>query len=439
MASVPANVILIWTGTNASIPSGWTRETTLDGKYPKAWSATVAPNNTGGSNTHTHTGSHTHTSNSHTHTYTTTHSTLDSGLNGGWMDNPADGISAGHDHNIYGTNYSGALTSGGLQSTTVTWASVNQEPPYYTVIFIKPSSTAAGIVSGICAHYYGASVPTGWYYCDGTNSTPDLRNKYLKGAAAGGNSGTTGGGTSHNHTLNHTHTANAHSHASAYSTAGNHEYLHRNSADGDYNYPASAFNHTHLASFGNATSGVNGYTGSSGSATTVEVAYKKLGVIKNSTGGLKIGMIGLWLGATASIPNNWKLCDGTNGTHDMRDKFVKIGTTLANNNETGGANTHTHTAVSHTHTATGTHTHTCSLALDAGSIGAYYNNKGGSYEGYSPRTHAHTAENISSTTETFANNNISADTVSNQPAYTTVAYIQLDKIVEGGAFLYNLI
>ncbi len=421
---IPSGVILIWGSTNATIPAGWTRETTLDTRYPKAWSAGVAPNNTGGANTHTHTGSHTHTSNSHTHTYTTTHSTLDSALDGGWMDNPADGIAAGHDHNVYGTNTSGALTGGGLQSTTVTWASVNQEPPYYTVIFIKSSSGFASLTAGVCGHYHGSNIPGGWYYCDGSNSTPDLRNRYLKGASAGGNSGSTGGGTSHNHTLNHTHTVTAHSHASAYSTAGNHEYLHRDSRYGDLSYPASAFNHVHLASFGNTASSIAGYVGSSGSSTTVEIAYKKLGVIQNNGGDVALGLVGLWLGSAGSLPDNWVLCDGSNGTPDLRDKFVKIGSSLANNSETGGANTHTHTAVSHTHSATGTHSHTCSLAADAGSVGAYYNNRGASYEGYSPRTHAHTSENNSLTTEVFANSNISADTVSNQPAYTTVAYIR---------------
>ena len=54
MAAVKSGIILIWTGTNAAIPSGWERETDLDGKYPKA-SGAEAPNTTGGSHTHTHT------------------------------------------------------------------------------------------------------------------------------------------------------------------------------------------------------------------------------------------------------------------------------------------------------------------------------------------------------------------------------------------------
>jgi hypothetical protein len=34
------------------------------------------------------------------------------------------------------------------------------------------------------------------------------------------------------------------------------------------------------------------------------------------------GVIVMWSGSVASIPNGWALCDGTNGTPDLRDKFI---------------------------------------------------------------------------------------------------------------------
>jgi len=40
------------------------------------------------------------------------------------------------------------------------------------------------------------------------------------------------------------------------------------------------------------------------------------------SGGVPIGGIILWSGTVASIPASWQLCDGTNGTPDLRDKFV---------------------------------------------------------------------------------------------------------------------
>jgi len=37
---------------------------------------------------------------------------------------------------------------------------------------------------------------------------------------------------------------------------------------------------------------------------------------------LPIGSIVIWSGTVASIPTGWQLCDGTNGTPDLRDRFL---------------------------------------------------------------------------------------------------------------------
>src|SRR3989338_5938906 len=34
------------------------------------------------------------------------------------------------------------------------------------------------------------------------------------------------------------------------------------------------------------------------------------------------GVIVMWSGSVDSIPSGWSLCDGTNGTPDLRDRFV---------------------------------------------------------------------------------------------------------------------
>lgn len=44
-----------------------------------------------------------------------------------------------------------------------------------------------------------SAIPTGWQLCDGTNSTPDLRGKFVKGAAVGANPGATGGSSTYSH------------------------------------------------------------------------------------------------------------------------------------------------------------------------------------------------------------------------------------------------
>jgi hypothetical protein len=71
------------------------------------------------------------------------------------------------------------------------------------------------------------------------------------------------------------------------------------------------------------------------------------------------GLISLWSGSVASIPSGWLLCDGSNGTPNLRDRFVVgAGSTYAVDATGGSANA---IVVSHTHTATtdsaGTHVH----------------------------------------------------------------------------------
>ena len=70
-----------------------------------------------------------------------------------------------------------------------------------------------GLPTGIITMWYGAlnAVPTGWVLCDGQNSTPDLRDKFVIGAGSAYSVGDTGG--SANSTLvSHSHTINSHSH-----------------------------------------------------------------------------------------------------------------------------------------------------------------------------------------------------------------------------------
>lgn len=59
--------------------------------------------------------------------------------------------------------------------------------------------------------------------------------------------------------------------------------------------------------------------------------------------GVPRGMIAMWSGSVTGIPSGWALCDGTNGTPDLRDKFVKsIPNNTANPGVTGGSSTHNH-------------------------------------------------------------------------------------------------
>jgi microcystin-dependent protein len=82
------------------------------------------------------------------------------------------------------------------------------------------------------------------------------------------------------------------------------------------------------------------------------------------------GGIIIWSGSSASIPSGWLLCDGTNSTPDLRNRFVVgAGSTYAVNATGGSADA---IVVSHTHTATVTdpgHFHT-STVLSGSNVNA---------------------------------------------------------------------
>jgi microcystin-dependent protein len=65
------------------------------------------------------------------------------------------------------------------------------------------------------------------------------------------------------------------------------------------------------------------------------------------------GFIGFWSGAIAGIPAGWALCDGTQGTPDLRSKFVVGAGSDYAVNDTGGSAS-TGMAGSHTHTLNNT-------------------------------------------------------------------------------------
>jgi hypothetical protein len=107
-----------------------------------------------------------------------------------------------------------------------------------------------------------------------------------------------------------------------------------------------------------------GPTATAGNNTTqlATTAHVKL-AIANALG----GMIVIWSGSVASIPTGWVLCDGTNGTPDLRDKFVLGAGGSAAVASSGGA-------VSKTTTSSGGHSHggaTASHTLTSAQIPAH--------------------------------------------------------------------
>jgi len=89
----------------------------------------------------------------------------------------------------------------------------------YGIIGVANTSTGTTIPTGMISLWYGSigSVPLGWYLCDGTNGTPDLRDRFVVGAGSTYSVAATGGSTdaivvSHNHTATSAVTDAGHNH-----------------------------------------------------------------------------------------------------------------------------------------------------------------------------------------------------------------------------------
>ena len=397
-------IIFIWTGSNASIPSGWLRVTSLDGNYPKGTAVATNPNTTGGSTTHSHTSSaHTHTASAHTHTISVS-STTSTGTG-----SSGSGMPSIHNH----ANFtSGAVASFTCDSPTANYSALSNDPPYYEVIYITPIAYTFFLPSGVVG--LGDSVvPSGFNVCDGSNGTPNLVAKYLKGAISGGDAGGTGGSTTNIHPLSHTHTT-SHAHTSA-TSGGPSAVTISNSGSGTVPTPT----HTHAVTLpAPSSNNVSTDNVSITTTETVEPVYKKLLAIQTS-GNKKAPnkIIAMWLGTLASIPTGWVLCNGSNGTQDMRDQHLKITATIGEVGNTGGSNTHTHTAVGHTHAITA-HTHSTSVAHV--SSGLTVTSSGSATKG-------ETGHNISTNAVSLvlASANTTGSSASNEPSFRTVAFIKL--------------
>lgn len=96
------------------------------------------------------------------------------------------------------------------------------------------------------------------------------------------------------------------------------------------------------------------------------------------------GVIAMWSGSSASIPTGWVLCNGSNSTPDLRDRFVIGATSTYAVGDSGGAST---INIAHTHTAT---TSAPTTGGDAAGSGA---------SGSNP-THVHTLTTASSLSAT---------------------------------------
>ena len=105
----------------------------------------------------------------------------------------------------------------------------------------------------------------------------------------------------------------------------------------------------HYAQGGDAAKGQKGEIGATGDKGATGAGDKGQKGDTGSQGtagstGIPSGFIGLWSGAANAIPSGWFLCNGSNGTPDLRGRFV-VGYSNTDNDydvgDTGGSATDT--------------------------------------------------------------------------------------------------
>jgi len=165
------------------------------------------------------------------------------------------------------------------------------------------SDVGAGVPSGVICMWGGAvsAIPSGWYLCDGNNSTPDLRDRFIVGSGtdSGGTHDVNDTGGANSVTLSeanlpsHSHgggslaaaSAGAHTHTGSTNTTGAHTHNYGRYTGGGGSYygasasaPASATttsagDHSHTLTINSAgahTHSISGTTASTGSGSSVE-------------------------------------------------------------------------------------------------------------------------------------------------------------------------
>ena len=166
--------------------------------------------------------------------------------------------------------------------------------------------------------------------------------------------------------------------------------------------------------------------GASGTASTTVLTSAGSGATPTWASPFPSGMIVLWSGATDAIPTGWVLCNGSNSTPDLRNRFVVGAGNTYSVNATGGSADAT--LVSHTHSATSSvtdpgHFHEIMQKLQ----GAFANNGAFIQPASTQISNSFTNNSATNTTGISVSTSLStagsSATNANLPPYYALAYI----------------
>jgi hypothetical protein len=369
-----ANGGLSWSGNyiamfNGSCPSGWSRVTALDNRFPMGSSSYGS---TGGNSTH----SHTYTQNAiHSHAS----GTLATSLSGAhrhaikYAGSSASGnkvaaISTAREWDDRGVAYAGAHTHtitgsteavGNSYGTTEPSSSI---PPYLTMTFCTPDSSNISILPQDIIFLF-ESLPTSDY-----TRYSSLDDRFPMSSSTPGN---TGGTASHNHTYTeivlHSHnvgslvteTAGSHTHNLRFrdGVTGTYPYISgRDRVGGTYNDILSyAGDHTHTITGSVASAGVSNPTTESESSLPPYLSM----IYASQNSDLDSFQVGSITITTDNPPLGWSRYVSLDNKFPMgSSSYGATGGSIFHNHVYNEVPSHTHTAGTLATATAGNHTHT---------------------------------------------------------------------------------
>ena len=373
----PAGIIALWSGPLNTIPAGWklcdgtggTINTT--NLFVYSTNGTESSGATGGSTSHNHSYStvplHDHgvtstKSTPHRHSYDVPQYYRNVGQPGALITFTA--LSLGT-RSTGSTNPSHSHTMNSAGGTPPFYMSEEENiiPPYYEMAFIEKETNDPTIPIGVIVMWNGIidTIPAGWELCNGSNGTPDLREKFIRGAPPGENPGTLGGNVSHNHTYTQ---IPSHSHSIGSNIGGSHSHEDTYGVDRTIGWDLLGLRPVFTPTGGNTYYADVPHTHSVPSLglvtctsqnTTNLPPYYKVAFIMNTvvSDALPVGVISMWGDSIANLPPGWNQCNGANGTPDMLDRFPRGIATGEQPGIVGGSDTHRHRYTEvpqHTHT-----------------------------------------------------------------------------------------
>jgi len=277
--TIPSNGIFLWSGTSATIPAGVALETSASSCWIQcATDGGLSLTKTSGS-AHSHNYSNTGTRSAHNHTT----STMATSIKYATQNIPSAGFihaDEGHAHILSGVT----VSSSDSHFHTIAVSDVVNNYPYSICLWhVKATTDNLNLPIGSIIMWKNdivdLPVGSGWQYCDGTNGTLDLRNRFIFANDLDANVGTTFGSGSHTHIAPTINANSTHSHAASGNTVGSSSYNTANSGT----TTTSVAGHYHSYSFTTATEAGHTHTMSTTGSAISDPQFTKLHYIQRTT------------------------------------------------------------------------------------------------------------------------------------------------------------